>query len=45
MSWKHYAVALMLINIVGVIAVYVLQRLQAWLPLNPMMFEKLQNGN
>ena len=38
MSWKHYAVALMIFNVIGVIAVYVLQRWQAWLPLNPQHF-------
>ncbi|MBC7756186.1 MAG: potassium-transporting ATPase subunit KdpA [Bdellovibrio sp.] len=38
MNWKHYAVALMLFNIIGMIAVYVLQRWQVWLPLNPQHF-------
>lgn len=38
MGWKHYAVALMLFNVVGIIAVYFLQRWQAWLPLNPQQF-------
>lgn len=36
MSWKTYAVAMMLFNVLGIIAVYALQRVQAWLPLNPM---------
>ncbi len=36
MSWKTYAVAAMLFNIIGIIVVYALQRLQARLPLNPM---------
>ncbi|MDG6027703.1 MAG: potassium-transporting ATPase subunit KdpA [Candidatus Brocadia sp.] len=36
MSWKGYAVAMMLFNGVGIAAVYALQRLQAYLPLNPM---------
>lgn len=35
MNWKQYAVALLLFNILGVITVYALQRLQIWLPLNP----------
>lgn len=35
MTWKTYAVALMLFNGMGLIAVYCLQRLQAFLPLNP----------
>lgn len=38
MNWKHYAIALMLFNIVGVIVMYVLQRWQGWLPLNPQHF-------
>ena len=35
MPWARYAVALMLFNTLGVIIVYVAQRLQAWLPWNP----------
>jgi potassium-transporting ATPase potassium-binding subunit len=36
MNWKTYAIAVMLFNILGLLAVYALQRLQAVLPLNPM---------
>ena len=32
MSWKMYAVAMLLFNVVGLLAVYVLQRVQGWLP-------------
>jgi K+-transporting ATPase ATPase A chain len=35
MNWKTYAVALILFNGLGLVAVYGLQRLQAFLPLNP----------
>lgn len=35
MGWKHYAIALLIFNFLGVLAVYVLQRLQGALPLNP----------
>jgi K+-transporting ATPase ATPase A chain len=35
MTWRQYAVALLLFNALGVLAVYLLQRLQVWLPLNP----------
>ena len=35
MGWKAYAVALLLFNLLGVLAVYAVQRLQALLPLNP----------
>lgn len=34
-SWKAYALALVAFNTVGALAVYLLQRVQAWLPLNP----------
>ena len=37
-GWKHYAVALLLFNAVGALAVYALQRLQGALPLNPQGF-------
>jgi potassium-transporting ATPase potassium-binding subunit len=36
MSWKEYAVCMLIFNIIGLIAVYALQRLQQFLPLNPM---------
>jgi K+-transporting ATPase ATPase A chain len=35
MNWKTYAIAMMLFNALGLIAVYLLQRLQGVLPLNP----------
>lgn len=35
MGWLKYALALLLFNAFGLIAVYALQRLQLWLPLNP----------
>lgn len=35
MHWKHYAFALLAFNVLGVLVVYLLQRWQAWLPLNP----------
>lgn len=38
MGWKHYAVALLIFNIIGVAFVYLLQRLQLWLPFNPQQF-------
>lgn len=37
-GWREYAVALLAFNIVGVGAVYALQRLQGLLPLNPQGF-------
>ena len=41
MSWKTYAAAMMLFNILGIVIVYVLQRFQAYLPLNPMSMPKV----
>jgi K+-transporting ATPase ATPase A chain len=35
MNWMTYAIAVMLFNVLGLLAVYALQRLQAFLPLNP----------
>jgi K+-transporting ATPase ATPase A chain len=37
-GWKRYALAAMVINFVGFAVVYLLQRLQAALPLNPQHF-------
>jgi K+-transporting ATPase ATPase A chain len=34
-GWKAYAIALLLFNGIGALAVYALQRVQAFLPLNP----------
>ena len=34
-DWKHYALGVLLVNLLGLIAVYALQRLQGVLPLNP----------
>jgi K+-transporting ATPase ATPase A chain len=36
MSWKTYAFAMILFNVLGILVVYAIQRLQASLPLNPM---------
>lgn len=38
MRWTEYALAMLLFNLLGVAAVYGLQRLQAYLPLNPQAF-------
>jgi K+-transporting ATPase ATPase A chain len=41
MGWKTYAIALILFNALGALAVYALQRLQQWLPLNPQAFSNV----
>jgi K+-transporting ATPase ATPase A chain len=38
MGWKRYAVAMLAFQVFGFLAVYALQRLQGWLPLNPQGF-------
>ena len=35
MSWLKYAFAILIFNTLGLLAVYLLQRVQFWLPLNP----------
>jgi len=38
MGWKGYSIALIAFNGIGALALYGLQRLQLWLPLNPQHF-------
>jgi len=38
MGWKTYAATMLIFNLVGLLAVYLLQRLQGILPLNPQGF-------
>ncbi|MDQ7995677.1 MAG: potassium-transporting ATPase subunit KdpA [Luteibacter sp.] len=38
MSWTRYAIAMLAFNVAGLAVVYLLQRAQAWLPLNPQHF-------
>ncbi|MEN7528040.1 MULTISPECIES: potassium-transporting ATPase subunit KdpA [unclassified Cupriavidus] len=38
MNWKQYAIAVIVFNVIGVVAVYAIQRLQGMLPLNPQGF-------
>jgi K+-transporting ATPase ATPase A chain len=35
MGWKRYALAMLIFNVLGIVAVYVIQRTQGMLPLNP----------
>lgn len=39
MGWKRYAAAVLLFNLAGLLVVYLLQRLQGLLPLNPSGFD------
>ena len=36
MDWKIYALAVLLFSVIGFVFLYILQRVQAFLPLNPM---------
>ena len=45
MPWWRYAAAILLFNIVGVIAVYAVQRLQGGLPLNPAGMAAVEAGS
>ena len=38
MGWTRYALALLAFNVAGLLVVYLLQRVQPWLPLNPQGF-------
>ncbi len=40
-SWKDYAIAVLLFSALGALTVYLLQRLQVWLPLNPQTFSNV----
>jgi K+-transporting ATPase ATPase A chain len=41
MGWKEYAAGLVIFNTLGALALYLLQRCQLWLPLNPQKFANL----
>ena len=45
MNWKRYAVAMLLFNLAGFLAVYALQRMQGWLPLNPQGLPAVSPGS
>jgi len=41
MSWVRYSVAMLVFNVAGLLVVYALLRLQAWLPLNPQKMDNV----
>lgn len=45
MGWLKYAFAILLFNVLGVVAVYSLQRLQLWLPLNPQSLANVSSDS
>src|SRR5262245_21737367 len=36
--WTTYTICMLLFNLAGLLLLYVMQRVQAWLPLNPQHF-------
>lgn len=45
MSWWRYALALLVFNVIGLFTVYALQRMQAFLPLNPAHLGAIEAGS
>jgi potassium-transporting ATPase potassium-binding subunit len=45
MGWRRYAMTMLLFNIAGLLVVYLLQRVQQWLPLNPQHFPAITPGS
>jgi K+-transporting ATPase ATPase A chain len=41
MEWKQYAMAMLLFNLIGIFIVYLIQRLQMFLPINPQHFSAI----
>jgi potassium-transporting ATPase potassium-binding subunit len=41
MTWQRYALAMLVFNIAGLLVVYALLRVQAWLPLNPQHMDNV----
>jgi len=44
MDWKAYALAMFLFSMAGVVILYLLQRAQGWLPLNPDGMSAVEPG-
>ncbi len=44
MDWKTYAVAVLIFNLFGILLLYLIQRLQSILPLNPQDFGQVRPG-
>jgi K+-transporting ATPase ATPase A chain len=45
MGWARYATAMLVFNLLGVVLLYGLQRLQAYLPLNPQHFSAVSSDS
>jgi len=45
MQWRSYLFSLLLFNLFGILAVYLLQKTQSWLPLNPQNFPNVSTDS
>ena len=45
MRWTEYAIAMLLFSVVSMLALYLLQRVQAWLPFNPQQLANIEPGS
>ena len=45
MGWQSYAIALLVFNALGLLAVYLLLRVQSWLPLNPQQLVRRKRAS
>jgi K+-transporting ATPase ATPase A chain len=45
MKWTEYSIALLAFNTLGALMVYAIQRLQVWLPLNPMAMASISTDS
>lgn len=45
MNWRQYALAVLVFNVLGAVALYAVQRLQGGLPLNPQAFAGVESGS
>jgi K+-transporting ATPase ATPase A chain len=44
-DWRHYALAVLVVNLIGIVVVFAMQRLQGMLPLNPQSFGGVEPGS
>ncbi len=45
MAWPQYAIAVLVFSALGVLVVYLMQRLQGWLPLNPQFLANVSTDS
>jgi K+-transporting ATPase ATPase A chain len=45
MSWQEYAIAVLVFSLAGLLALYLIQRLQGFLPLNPQGFSPVSSAS